>query len=367
MRLVSEINWLFKLLLLAAVFLSCTPPERNPDSLTHLRYDPEPYVLNEPARFVRMNVPAGNPLTVAGVALGKQLFFDPILSSDSTLSCSGCHLPQKAFSDGRVRSQGLHGHLTRRNAPTLLNVGYQTNGLFWDGRAISLEELVVQPIQDTNEMAHDWNLLLPELQRHPDYPALFRRAFGIENVNEISQELTARALAQFLRTLISGDSKYDRYKAGLVELSASEDRGRRIFFDIEDGVPTSECGHCHVEPLFSGMEYFNNGLDEVSGPDDFPDPGLGGISGRTGEMGAFRTPGLRNIALTSPYMHDGRFGTLEEVIDHYTRGGQYGEHVHPNVRKLDFSDRDRADLIAFLKTLTDAAYSDKLRDKDSIQ
>jgi cytochrome c peroxidase len=228
--------------------------------------------------------------------------------------------------------------------------------LFWDGRFRDLESLVVHPVQDTNEMGNNWNTLLEQIRAHPQYPVLYRRAFGIDSVGGIDQELTARALAQYLRTLISGNSRYDRYKAGEIRLTASEDRGRRIFFDIEDGVPTSECGHCHVEPLFSGMEYFNNGLDEIYEPTEFPDAGKGGISGRVGEMGTFRTPSLRNVALTAPYMHDGRFKTLEAVIEHYASGGRYGENVHPNVRPLELSGQDKADLVAFLKTLTDETY-----------
>ncbi|PHN05883.1 hypothetical protein CRP01_14960 [Flavilitoribacter nigricans DSM 23189 = NBRC 102662] len=303
-----------------------------------------------------MEIPADNQLTVAGVALGKQLFFDPLLSADSTVSCSSCHLPGRAFTDGQILSRGVAGHRSLRNSPSLLNVGYQTEGLFWDGRVNDLEELIVHPVQDTNEMAGDWTELTTKLRDHPEYPLLFRKAFGIDTVAAIDQELTVRAIAQYLRTLVSGNSRYDRYKAGEVILTASEDRGRRIFFDIEDGVPTSECGHCHVEPLFSGLEYFNNGLDEVYDPKNFPDAGKGGISGRVGEMGSFRTPSLRNVALTAPYMHDGRFATLEEVMDHYVSGGKYSENVHPNVRRLDFSERDKADLIAFLQTLTESEF-----------
>lgn len=300
-----------------------------------------------------MVIPEDNPLTKAGVALGKRLFFDPILSVDSTLSCAGCHQPARAFTDGLAFSRGVNGHRSLRNAPSLLNIGYQTNGLFWDGRIEDLETLVVHPVQDTNEMGNDWDTLLQKLRTHESYPAYYRRAFGITEPAEIDQVLTARALAQYLRSLISGNSRYDQYKAGLITLTAAEDRGRRIFFDIDDGLPVSECGHCHVEPLFSGLEYFNNGLDEVYDPQDFPDQGRGKISGRIGEMGTFKTPSLRNITLTAPYMHDGRFATLEEVIDHYASGGKYSEHVHPNVRKLDLTEQDKADLIAFLQTLTE--------------
>lgn len=309
--------------------------------------------MTDPARFVRMSVPLDNPITEAGVALGRQLFFDPGLSADSSVSCATCHQPARAFSDGLMVSRGIRGRTGQRNAPSLLNVAYFTTGLFWDGRVSSLEELMLHPVQDTNEMGHHWDTLIMQLQRHDNYPGLFRRAFGIRDVAEINEELTTKALAQYVRTLISGNTRYDQYKAGMIALTEAEDRGRRIFFDIEDGLPTSECGHCHVEPLFSGLEYFNNGLDESYNLSALVDPGLGGVTGRYSDQGRFRTPSLRNVELTAPYMHDGRFGTLDEVVDHYISGGRHGDNVHPNVRKLNFTDQDKADLIAFLKTLTE--------------
>lgn len=352
MRSVSAIDhwWLF--LLIAILLPSCwlAPQQEAGHKASKRSVD---YPVAEPARFVRMNIPEDNPLTEAGVALGRRLFFEPMLSVDSTISCASCHVPGRAFTDGTVRSPGVNGHRSLRNSPSLINVGYQTNGLFWDGRMADLETLVIHPVEDTNEMGNSWEKLILRLREHEEYPTLYREAFGIDSVEGIDRSLTARALAQYLRTLVSGGSRYDRYKAGQIDLTPSEDRGRRIFFDIDDGLPVSECGHCHVEPLFSGLEYFNNGLDEVYGPEDFTDRGKGGISGRVGEMGTFRTPSLRNIALTAPYMHDGRFATLEEVIDHYNSGGNYGENVHPNVRPLHLSERDKADLIAFLHTLTD--------------
>lgn len=332
---------------------ACTPHDGAPGDLTHIRYRPQAHEVKHPDRFVRMLVPSDNPMTEAGVALGRQLFFDPLLSADSSISCAGCHPATRAFSDGLPVSRGIAGRTGTRNAPSLLNVAYFTTGLFWDGRVGTLEELMLHPVQDSNEMGHQWDALVQQLQTHQEYPALYRRAFGIESAAEINADLTAKALAQFVRTLTSGNSRYDQYKAGQLSLTASEDRGRRIFFDIGDGVPTSECGHCHVEPLFSGLEYFNNGLDESYDLSALADAGLGGITGRIGDIGRFRTPSLRNIALTAPYMHDGRFDTLDEVLDHYISGGQHGENVHPNVRKLDFTEQDKRDLIAFLETLTE--------------
>ena len=338
---------------LILLFFSCRDEKEPTNGLSNIRYEAVPYLVEEPERFVKMLIPGDNPMTEAGVALGKQLFFDPILSVDSTISCASCHQPSRAFTDGLALSRGVFDRQTTRHSPSLFNVAYQNNGLFGDGRAPDLESLITHPVQDSLEMANDWIQLTQKLQEHPKYPTQYRQAFGINTKSEINEELTAKALAQFLRTLISADTRYDRYKAGLLELTASEDRGRRIFFDIEDGLPPSECGHCHVEPLFTGQAYFNNGLDEVYNLNDFTDPGRGGISGRNGEMGTFRTPSLRNITLTAPYMHDGRFKTLEEVVEHYNKGGHYSENVNPNIRPLNLSARHKADLIAFLHTLTE--------------
>ena len=255
-------------------------------------------------------------------------------------------------------SRGIQGREGKRNAPSLFNVAYQNAGLFWDGRVKSLEELVTHPIQDTLEMGNNWEDLLQQLRDTPEYVILFRKAFDIEEITDIDSNLTSKALAQFQRTLIAGNTRYDLYKSGQIQFSSSEDRGRRIFFDIEDGLPVAECGHCHVEPLFTGQEYFNNGLDEAFSSTDFKDKGRGAITGKVGEMGMFRTPSLRNVALTAPYMHDGRFQTLEEVIDHYISGGHYSENVNPNVRVLDLEESHKSGSNRFLHTLTEIDLSE---------
>lgn len=290
-------------------------------------------------------------MTTAGVSLGKTLFFDPILSRDSTLSCADCHRPELAFTDGRSFSRGVAGRRTLRTAPSLLNVGYVTTGLFWDGRAATLEEAVLHPIVDSTEMGNSWQRLIPLLRAHPDYPGSFRQAF--DSRAGITREEVGKALAQYLRTLVSASSRYDRYKRGEAALTASEDRGRRIFFDIDPALPAAECGHCHLDPLFNHPGYFNTGLDEINSPYDITDPGRAAVSGLRKDLGAFRTPSLRNIARTAPYMHDGRFATLAEVVDHYNQGGRYAENVNPNVRVLALTEQDKIDLIAFLNTLTD--------------
>lgn len=356
MRSISVLDRFYLGLFFTLVGLACHTDHTGKQDPFSLPYRPVPFEREEPDRFVKMAIPLDNPLTEAGVVLGRKLFFDPILSGDQTIGCASCHRSELAFADGRALSQGVKSNQTRRNSPSLINIGYQTNGLFWDGREKQLEQLVIHPVQDSSEMGNDWEVLLARLRSHQEYPALYRRAFGLRSREEINQERTAKALAQYLRTLVSKRSRYDLYKAGKLTLTAAEDRGRRIFFDIDDGLPVAECGHCHVEPLFSGLEYFNNGLDEVYQATDFTDPGRGAVSGRLGEIGTFRTPSLRNVAITAPYMHDGRFSTLEEVIDHYAQGGHYSENVHPNVHRLQLSEGDKADLIAFLNMLTDETY-----------
>lgn len=345
-----------KWLLLFALFFY-TACHKGNGNLTSIPFAPKPYKLNEPRAFIKMQIPADNPLTEEGIALGQKLFFDKNLSLKGTHSCASCHLPGRAFSDGLAYSVGAQGITTRRSAPSLINVGYYYKGLFWDGRAASLEEQALKPVEDSIEMASSWDTVEIRLRRHAEYPALFRKAFGISRVSQIDRYLAAKAIAQFERTLVNYNAKFDKVKRGEARFTEAENRGRIIFFDIGAyNLPFSECNHCHVDPLFTTQEYENNGL--VAAPDlsDFPDKGRGAINGNRWDNGKFRTPTLRNIALTAPYMHDGRFKTLEEVLDHYASGGHYAENVSPNVRKLNLSPQDKKDLIAFLQTLTDSSF-----------
>ncbi len=332
---------------IAVLLFSCRPGGEEAAVLTAAR----PYRLNEPAHFVKMGVPGDNPLTEAGVALGRRLFFDPILSIDSTVSCATCHRPEAAFTDGRAVSTGVAGRQGRRSAPSLLNVGYYHTGLFWDGRAPSLEAQAVHPVQDSLEMAGDWPETERRLQGHEWYPAMFRAAFGIKEKSAIDQELVVKALAQFQRTLISGDARFDRVMRGEAKFTPAEERGRLIFFDASPAVPAAECSHCHNDPLFTNLEYFNNGVDPWQGA---ADSGRIAVTGRPADRQRFRAPTLRNIAVTAPYMHDGRFETLEAVLAHYNSGGHSAPNLNPNVRPLSLSEQDQRDLIAFLHTLTDS-------------
>ena len=314
--------------------------------------EPTPLQLPQPPDFLAMVVPADNPTTVEGVHLGRALFFDPILSVDSTVSCGTCHRPALAFTDGAAVSSGLNARLGRRSAPSLLNIGFHYKAVFWDGRSESLEDQALHPLSDTLEMGSDWSVVQQRLLQNDDYQQLFSAAFPQSG---ISRENTARALAQFQRTLISADSKYDRVQRGVAEFTPAEKRGWTIFFDAGyPQTPMAECNHCHMDPLFTNLGFANNGLDSSLTLLDFPDPGLGGFTGKRYDYGKFRVPTLRNIMVTAPYMHDGRMGNMPEVLEHYNTGGHYAENLDPNVRPLNLTNQDKADLLAFLQTLTDS-------------
>ncbi|NJB86988.1 cytochrome c peroxidase [Lewinella marina] len=325
--------------------------------LLWLACTPEP---TDPAAFAAILYPADNPSTAAGVALGERLFFDPILSADSTISCASCHQPGRAFSDGLPLSIGIDGLAGNRNTPGLTNVGYYHLPLFWDGRATNLEEQALHPVGTAHEMGGSWPEVIGHLSGTEDYPHWFLEAFG---TSDIDSTLVGRALAQYQRTLVSRDSKYDRVLRGEASYTSAEALGHALFFDLGDdpggdhaGLPTAECAHCHTPPHFTNQRFENNGLDEAPDLDAFPDAGRGAVSGNPFDNGKFRTPGLRNVALTAPYMHDGRFATLEEVIDHYDSGGRYAENRSANVHALGLSPGQKAALVAFLHTLTDTSF-----------
>lgn len=320
-------------------------------------YSPEEYPLELPDWIGDPLIPADNLLTKDGVALGRMLFYDPIISSDSTMSCASCHAPDLGFADGTAFSTGVEGRQTSRSSMPLINLAFNPNGFFWDGRSVSLEEQAIHPVMDQVELNEDWENVIKKFQRHSDYPQLFRRAFGIEKRSEITQELTVKALAQFERTLISHNSRFDRV-VNLNEgwLTDSEQRGKDLFYVELNNLDHPGCSHCHGGVNFTDFSFRNNGIDSVATLNDFSDKGLGAITGRIYDNGRFKVPSLRNVALTAPYMHDGRFETLEEVLDHYKTGGHGVENEDPNIIPFTLSERQRQDMIAFLRTLTDTSF-----------
>jgi cytochrome c peroxidase len=323
-----------------------------------------------------MEIPADNPMTVEGIQLGRHLFYDPILSRDSTISCSSCHQIDKAFTDGEVFSLGIDGRRALRNSMSLINVGYsqiknREHNFMWDGRFQTLEEQALAPVEDPNEMDADWAMIEKRLQTHPDYPQMFRNAFGIEDRSQITKYLAAKAMAQFQRTLNSANSKYDSLRwISFSPYTAQEERGLLLFTGDNFSNPSvkdAECAHCHsfsdTKTLFARNEFTNNGLDSVTSYEDFVDKGFGNISNDDTRNGFFREVTVRNIALTAPYMHDGRFNTLREVLDHYATGGHAAPNLAPelttstSIRTLTNAEKD--DLEAFLRTLTDHSIATK--------
>ncbi|MEM6964546.1 MAG: cytochrome c peroxidase [Bacteroidota bacterium] len=361
-------------LLLVIITFNCKDktPGETPivGDLTGIPYNPTPHSLIRPEAFPSMLIPNDNPMTEEGIELGRYLFYDPILSADNTMSCSSCHLPNLGFADGKKVSFGIDGVAGLRSAMSLVNIGYVEKGLFWDGKVNTLEEQALLPIEDPLELHDTWENVERKLKEHADYPTMFREAFGIGDTDDITRDLAVKAIAQFERTLISHNSRYDIVKLREEGIfTDSEERGFRMFFDSTSSqglaLPDAECGHCHNAPLMTTDEYFNNGLDSVGSLTDYfeMDAGLGLVTQDTFDNGKFRAPSLRNIALTAPYMHDGRFQTLEEVVDFYNESPHHAHapNVDANIRPLGLTESQKEDIINFLHTLTDTVFTQNPR------
>jgi len=303
-----------------------------------------------PGLDLYMPIPGGNPLTADKAALGRRLFFDPILSSDGTLACAGCHVPGLAFTDGKPVAEGVGGRRGTRNAPTLVNRGYG-EAFFLDGRAASLEEQVLQPLQGANELATRVDTAVERLREDDGYRRAFARAFG----RAPDAEALAAALASYVRTIVSGTAPVDRYGFGELDaLSALEREGQRIFHE------RGQCSACHGGPNFSDEQFHNTGVawrqagaTDSSAPLAEPrDPGRFAITSTPADLGAFKTPTLREIARTAPYMHDGSLATLEDVVEFYSGGGQPNPHLDRLIQPRDLTDREKAALLAYLRALS---------------
>jgi len=295
-------------------------------------------------------IPVDNPQTVEGIALGKKLFFDPILSAENTIACADCHAPESAFSDSDKFSDGVDGIFGNRNSMPLFNLAWNYDEkFFWDGNTFSLEHQAFVPVSDPIEMKSNWADVESKLQQHTEYPSLFEKAFGASNIDS---SLVTKAIAQFERTLISANSKFDKFLLGELNLSPEELNGFNVFMDEAKG----DCFHCHgsdKNPLWTDNIFHNNGLDET-----FADLGLGAVTGDPADNGKFKSPSLRNLEFTAPYMHDGRFATLDEVINHYSQGLKNSSTIDPLMKKVaqggvNLTNKDKADLKAFLLALSD--------------
>lgn len=289
-------------------------------------------------------VPEDNPMTRPKIELGRRLFFDGRISGDGAVSCATCHMPRRGFSNARQYGTGFGGRLTLRNAPTLINAAYH-EFLFWDGRAGSLEEQAKGPILHPSEMASSEEKIIETLGAIQGYGTLFREAFGSE---EISLERVAQAIASFERTLLSGNSPFDRWKFGGDEsaMSKAAIRGFKVF------TSKGNCVKCHLADEFSAPftddKFHNLGV----GMDKRPiHAGREKITKKIRDRGKFKTPTLRHVTQTAPYMHDGRFATLEEVVDFYDRGGHPNPHLDPDMKPLNLTKAEKEDLIAFMGAL----------------
>lgn len=315
-----------------------------------------PLRLNVGTSFPQPELPEDNPLTQERVKLGRMLFHETELSRDGTISCASCHQVDAALTDSRRFSVGVDGREGDRNAMPLFNLAWK-DSFFWDGRAPSLREQALIPIVDHREMDESLDRVVAKLKREKRYEGAFRAAFG-------SMEVTAAriglAVENFLLTLTSHDSKFDRAQRGEGELSADERRGFELFMMEREprlGTMGADCFHCHGGALFTDHQFRNNGL-----PIDGADTGRHRVTGAGLDQGTFATPSLRNIALTAPYMHDGRFETLEEVLDHYSEGVARTDTLDPNLAKhpdggLQLTAEDKRCVIAFLRTLTDDRFA----------
>ena len=340
-------TWQVHIIIIFFVCFSC-------DNESVERYFATPSSLDIPKLFedniLAPVIPIDNPQTVEGIALGKKLFFDPILSIDNTLACVDCHAPENAFTDSDKFSDGVDGIFGNRNSMPLFNLAWNYDEkFFWDGNTFSLEHQAFVPVTDPFEMKSNWADVESKLQQHAEYPSLFEKAFGASNIDS---SLVTKAIAQFERTLISANSKFDKFLLGELNLSPEELNGFNVFMDEAKG----DCFHCHgsdKNPLWTDNIFHNNGLDET-----FADLGLGAVTGDPADNGKFKSPSLRNLEFTAPYMHDGRFASLDDVIKHYSQGLKNSSTIDPLMKKVDqggvgLTDKDKADLKAFLLSLSD--------------
>lgn len=288
-------------------------------------------------------VPTDNPLTPAKIELGKMLYFDPRLSADGSVSCASCHHPDYGYSNAKQFSPGIKGQLGNRNSPTTLNRLYST-AQFWDGRAKSLEDQALGPVQNPVEMGNTIPAMISTIQGIKRYKPLFKKVFGSE---EVTPERVAMAIAAFERTLLTGNSPFDRFQAGEADaISESAKRGFAVF------VGKGNCQDCHSLPNFTDEKYHNLGIGM-----DKPHPDLGryNVTKEEKHRGCFKTPTLRQIAETAPYLHDGSAKTLEEVVELYDRGGVANPNLGPEMKPLGLTAEEKQDLVAFLRTLSGEA------------
>lgn len=353
----SRIFQLLGALSLLLFWQSCKPDEPV------IVEGPSAYALNLPSGWPQPNTPMENPLTIEGVQLGRYLFYDKQLSLNGTQACADCHSQADGFTDHGLKfSEGSEGIIGNRNSMPLFNLNW-SKGYFWNGRQPTLEALIQEPMEAHHEMNLGIDVAVDRLKLNPDYEYLFNKAFPNQGISSTTLRF---AIAQFLRTIVSGgNTKWDQYfqanpRNPETLMTEQEKRGYLAFIAEEKG----DCFHCHapISPFFIEIysrQFTNNGLDAQ------PDSGYYKATGNANDWGKFKTPTLRNLAFTAPYMHDGRFATLKEVLDHYDSGIKYSSTVDPMIIKhMDpdnnfapvprLTEQDKEDIIAFLMLLTDS-------------
>lgn len=336
------------LLITIAGISACNQPDDDDG------YSPTPYEFQVPQGLppVESFIPEDNPMTVEGVALGRKLFYETMLSGDNTQSCGSCHKQENGFAEPLQVSVGIDGVSGTRNAMALINMAWNQNGFFWDGRSTTLEVQALEPIRNPIEMNTTWPEVEVKLNADEDYKQLFKEAYNVDYIDSLT---VAKAIAQFVRTLISGNSKFDKYYNQQVATLTEQELRGLILYNTE----AADCFHCHgLGGLITDNRYRNNGLDTEFSADE----GRYYVTGDDADKGKFRVPTLRNIELTAPYMHDGRFFTLEQVVDQYSEHVQLSETVDPLMELVGFgganlSQQDKEDLVAFLKTFTDEDFA----------
>ncbi len=346
-------RFLFVILVGVLVFQACKKDQ--------VGYQTTPYTLEIPSHFPDMPIPADNPMTEEGVLLGRMLFYETQLSGNNTISCGTCHSPETAFSDPNQFSTGIDGIQGTRNSMALVNLGWQTS-FFWDGRSHTLEEQILQPVPNPIEMHQSWTKAVAKLKQDVNYRNAFYRAFGTVDFDSTH---VSKALAQFLRTMISGNSKYDVIYKNVngIPFTAKDQQiwntvtnEELAGYDLFQSLNGADCFHCHNGPLMQVQKYSNNGLDAI-----FTDLGRAEVTGNPADNGKFKVPTLRNIELSAPYMHDGRFATLDDVIEHYSTGIHQSTTIDPLIEfasqgGVQLDPDQRLLLKAFLKTLTDQEF-----------
>lgn len=354
MRLLFLVIFSFSLFLLQ----SC----RKDDSILieDVIFSETPYSLNLlNSTLPSPTLPSDNELTEEKFVLGRMLFYSKLLSSDESINCASCHNQANGFSDPTQFSVGVNGATGSRQSMAIFNLAWHSNGFFWDGRADLLRHQSLMPIQDPLEMNETMPGVIHKLQKVQAFKDQFFRAFGSY---DITSEKISLALENFMFGIVSDDSKYDRFLAGKVSLTESEERGRVLYFgEYNPFFPESsgaDCAHCHAGNNFENDLFVNNGLDTDA---QFTDLGYELVTGLASDRAKFKITSLRNIAVTGPYMHDGRFQTLEEVIQHYNSGVQSSSTVDPALlgtasTGLMLDAQDIQDLVNFLNTLTDYTF-----------